>query len=652
MPTSTREGNPATIKRLQLAIAGASLILLVVLALDLAPILRGTDEWAWEFKPVLELRRILPVVAASILYVVVGLWLLERRTAALLIWALLGGLGLPLAALNARGDLLFRLFSITASGLAEGWHMAATRIGDLDFTLRNWPEFMRASAAYSAHLDHAPPGIVLMYYALGHLLDRLPGFAAVMAEPIRWRLCQYLSGYTAGQYASAWLGMLMPVWSSLAIFPVYFLGRRVFGEQQGKLSALWWPLIPSFSIFSPLPNTYFPIPALFIVAAFWKASVERRVSLAIASGAMLAFVTFFTLTYAPLAVFLGLLALGASFMTPAQPPVGIRRQLRLLPVGVGLLIGFVVPWLIVQAATGLDAWGMWQTAQHSQVQFSSSRPYWPWLALSLSDFAMFTGWPLTLLAAAAFGVGIKHGVSRGHLEAGEVMTVAAGFTVVFIVLYGTPRGEVGRILLILAPWVLFAAANAVRQEKAGVRLFTSLQGFAAVVMIVCLLGVSSEFQDRAAPPTPLEAPADTTATSYASGAVFGQALRLVSAAGQVARGEAGGERDMPSLDLWLTWQAMEPMAIRYTYSVALSTAENAPASARRLVQPFGASYPTTCWNPANGDLTDRIRVPIEQPESGAIWVDLALVNRNTGQALPVTGIREPGETRVRLGPFR
>jgi len=640
------------LKRLHLWIAGLSLFLLVVLAFDLAPILRGTDDWAWEFKPVIEVRRVIPIVLGSFAYVVVGLWLLGRRTAALLAWAVLGGLGLSLASLYARGDILFRLFSITVSGLAEGWHMAATRIEDLDFTLRHWADFMRASADYSAHLDHSPPGIVLIYYALSRTLDRLPNFADILAEPIRWPLCQYLSGYTAGEYASAWVGMLTPVWSSLAVFPIRYLGRQVFGEQQGNLSALWWPLIPSVLMFTPLPNTFYPVPALFIVAVFWKAVVEQRSLWAIAAGAMLACATFFTLTYTPLAIFIGLLAVGACFMTQSGAPARIRMRLRLLPVGLGLLVGFLVPWLILQAATGLDARAMWQAAEESQVQIASIRPYWPWLALSLNDFAMFTGWPLTLLAAVAFGTAVKNGVSRKRLEAGEVMIAAAGLTVVFIGVYGTPRGETGRILLILAPWVLFAAAQALQHEVTGFRLFTALQGSAAVVMIICLQGVNSEFEDRAVSAAPSPAFTDPTAASYASSAVFDEKLRLVSAAGQIARPQNRAEEHVAFLDLWLTWEPLEPMDVRYAYLVALSAPGNAPAPRQRLFQPFGASYPTTCWNPTNGRLTDSIRVPIDPTLDGDLWADLAVVDRNTGQALQIAVTPEADKTRVRLGPFR
>ncbi len=109
-----------------------SLIWLVVFTRDLLPILRGGFGWEWNFKPVLDRFRILPIILGTLAYVSGGLWLRRRRSALpLLAWALLGGVGLSLAAVHVRGDVLYRLYSITVSGRAGGWHMAAASILDL-----------------------------------------------------------------------------------------------------------------------------------------------------------------------------------------------------------------------------------------------------------------------------------------------------------------------------------------------------------------------------------------------------------------------------------------------------------------------------------------------------------------------------------------
>ena len=249
-----------------------SLIWAVVLAFDLLPILRGGFGWEWNYKPVLERFRILPIVAATAVYVAAGLWLKKLRSAVpLVLWALAGSVGLSLAAVHVRGDELYRLYSITVSGRAGGWHMAAARIQELTRTLRDWPQFMLASTAFSTHMGISPPGMVLAYYAASSGLDRVPPLAASLAQPVRGLLCQYLSGYSSGDYASAWIGILMPVWGALTVFPLYGLGRDAFGETVARWSVLWWALVPSFLMFTPLPNVLYPLPAVIVIAMLWRA---------------------------------------------------------------------------------------------------------------------------------------------------------------------------------------------------------------------------------------------------------------------------------------------------------------------------------------------------------------------------------------------
>ena len=255
-----------------------SIIWVIVFAFDLLPILRGPTDWAWHYQPMLARYRITPIILSVSLYIPVGLWLKKQRASSgLLIWSFLGGIGLTAGAVYVRGDILYRLYSLTVSGRAAGWHMAAAHIEDLTTTLRDWPEFMKESASYTPHLDHTPPGMVLIYYSLSHLLDRLPQIADWLAQSLRWQLCQYLIGYTSGQYAAAWIGMLTPVWASLTVLPLYSLGRRVFGEEVARWSVLWWPLIPSLLMFAPLVNTGFALPSVLAILVAELESSSPRV---------------------------------------------------------------------------------------------------------------------------------------------------------------------------------------------------------------------------------------------------------------------------------------------------------------------------------------------------------------------------------------
>ncbi len=405
-------------------VALLSLLWAIVFAFNLLPVLRGgIDDWEWHYRPVLEKYRNLPFILGVVIYIPVGLWLRKRRGAAgLLLWTILGGIGLALAAVHLRGDILYRLYSLTVSGRASGWQMAAARIQDLPSTMRDWPQFMKDSTSFTPHLDHEPPGIVLIFYSLSHLLDRIPQLANFLAGPLRLQLCQYLVGYTNGQYASAWLGMLMPVWGSLTVIPLYRLGRRVFGEDAARWSVLWWPLIPSFLMFAPLANMSFALPALLAIMLLWDGLKNNQIRWVFAAGLLTSLLSFLTFTFVPLLLFSGLLTLGSYWLKIRERAIPRPRWHWPIQMGLWFGSGLSVVWLIFWGVTGSSLWNILVTAQQSQAAVAQARPYLPWLALNLNDFFMFTGWPLTLLAGLGCLAIIRNITSKRSLGESDVMT--------------------------------------------------------------------------------------------------------------------------------------------------------------------------------------------------------------------------------------
>ena len=297
-----------------------SLLWAIIFALDLIPYLRGGTDWAWNYKPELSRYRLAPLILGVVVYVPIALWLRRQRSrTGLLIWAIFGGLALSLAAVHVRGDVLYRLYTITVSGRAAGWHMAAARIQNLSGTLSDWPQFMRNRCRFPHTLTTRPPELWSLYYSASLLLDQLPTVAAYLAQPLRWLLCQYLTGYTNGQYASAWLGMLMPLWGSLTVLPLYSLGRRVYGLEAAAWSVVWWPLVPSFLMFDPLPNTVYALPSILVIGLLWEGLSGNRPVQIVAAGVLMSILTFLTFTFAPLLLFAGLLTLGVYWMRTRRP---------------------------------------------------------------------------------------------------------------------------------------------------------------------------------------------------------------------------------------------------------------------------------------------------------------------------------------------
>ncbi len=631
-------------------IALVSAIWTVVFVLDAAPILRGGPDWAWNFKPVLDRYRVVPLFTGLTLYIALGLWLRAQRNPwALLGWSVIGGVGLTLAAVHLRGDILYRLYTITVSGRSAGWHMAAAHIADVGTTLRNWPQFMSDSLAYSPHIDHSPPGIVLLYFWASHALDRVPALANSLAQPVRWLLCQYIVGYSAGQYASAWLGILMPVWASFTTLPLYALGRQVYGEDSARWAVLWWPLVPGFLMFSPLPNTFYALPSLMAILLLWKGLDENRLAWVVAAALLMSLLTFLTFTFVPLLLMAGLLTLGAYWLKTRRGDGTDPGRLWPFKVGLAFGVGLSVVWLIFYAASGLSFWNMWQTAQQTQIDIAQVRAYAPWVLLDLNDLFMFTGWPLILLALIAVGMGLRTLRAKGTSNA-AVMTLAALITLIVIDLYGTPRGEWGRIMIFMSPWLLLAAGSQLGTVKWAGGVITAVQGATACAMVICLQVLAPEFRAHAAPVPPgTTLPASSQAVDTGD-VTFGTSLRLVGAEGKLESQSASTGTQTSTLLLWLTWKTQGPVNAQYAYSIQVVSADGRPLGTAIEVSPMADAFPTACWRSSIGPLVDRIKIPVGQ-DGAPISVDLSLIDSSTGYRL---GTLSPGgveSDRIRLGPF-
>jgi len=288
------------------------------LAADVLPILRGDFGWRWPYEAPKEPGRLLPLLLALLLYLV-GAWWLRRRTRALPLvsWSVLGGVVLTIAGLYVRSDPLFELYAGTVDPGAAGWHYAAARIEDTDATLRDWPAYMVKAYSYSAHVRLSPPGQVMIYHAANQVFAGWPAVADRLGMPLRAAQCHNLRlmTFSNAELASAWLGMLMPVWGALTVVPLYRLGHRLFGDEATRWSVIWWPLTPAVLMFAPAPNTFYPFLAVMTVALLVKGVVERRMIWVLMAGCVMSCLTFLTLSVLPLLGVVAAVIVGRRWVT-------------------------------------------------------------------------------------------------------------------------------------------------------------------------------------------------------------------------------------------------------------------------------------------------------------------------------------------------
>jgi len=645
MSTEDKFALPRRISRFTLILVEVSLLLALILALDLQPFLRGGLGWQWSYEPA-PLARAVPLIVGTGVYLV-GAWLLVKRTrraAPVLIWSAIGVVALSLAVLLLRADdVLYELFARTVSGLVTGPHLAGAQVDWAGGEWRDWPAVMRAIFQQSGHVALSPPGLPMWYGLLNALLGAAPGVAELLHRSLLPYQCHnfMLLAYSSAEWASAWFGILMPLWASLAVLPLYGVARRLGGMESARRAVMMWPLVPALVMFGGTWNTLYPLLSL---TTFWLLLVglDRPCGAAwfAASGLLMGLMSFANFSLVPLVGLLGfytlLYYLWNERRTAAPPP-----WTRPLLVGLWFGAALSVPWIIHALAGGSSPFDILRTAFGWHLALD--RPYLPWLWMHSWEWLLMTGIP----PGVVWLMGAWRRLRRWR-ESGPVLGAALLLAMVVLILSGTARGETGRVWLFFSPFVLIAAAGEAdhREGEVGDNGNTDLSGALmnlsqAALMIA--LAVSWPVIGLGDSITPPPQPPGGAEVSQPADAVFAESFRLV---GWDAR--VGDQRVV----LTLNWQADATMTTPYWFSALLVAPNGAPLLEAVVWQPLATRYPTTCWRPGE-QVGDTVTLPLPSDAApGEWWISLAAF-ADPNDALDRLPVRLPDgatDTQVGLGP--
>jgi len=520
-------------------------------------------------------------------------------------------------------DIGYELFARTASGVTTGPHLAAAEIDWGAGDWRNWPAVMTGYQGRSVHVALSPPGLPLWYGLLNAIFDAVPDAAnRLQLSLMPYQCSNYaLLAYTPAEWASAWFGMLMPLWAALAVFPLYGVARRVIGAEAARWPLLWFPLIPALALFVPTWNTLYP---LFSLSAFWLLLIglekRRGVLCFIAAGLLTGLLTFANFSLVPLAGLLG-------FYTLLHYG---RQWQKAVIVGLWFGVGFIALWLIYGLVTGLTPLDLLRVAFDEHL--SLERPYIPWLWLHFWEWALLTGIPLIVLWL--WTAWRQNGPPR-------LLAVALLLTMIALLLSGTARGETGRVWLFFSPFVLIVAGSAIRATHApplrnGI-LITAAQA-------ALLIALASTWNVIGADLTPPDNPPGAVNASRPANAHFDGAFQLIG-------WDAESDTTEGAITLRLNWQADSAMTTPYWFSALLVGPDGAALPEAVVWQPLQTRYPTTCWRPGE-TVGDTISLPLPaNAQAGEWWISLAAFGDATAQQrLPVTLADGAIDQQVGLGP--
>jgi len=152
------------------------------------------------------------------------------------VWAALGVIALSLLATWVRaGNPLVEIYYRTVSLTATGPYTAAGLIDWSSADWHDWPGVMREYRELSQHVALSPPGLPLVYAGASHVFEQVPPVADALQRAFVPLQCDNttLLQFSAAEWAAAAVGLLMPVWASLA----FFRWRR---SRADALDALRW----------------------------------------------------------------------------------------------------------------------------------------------------------------------------------------------------------------------------------------------------------------------------------------------------------------------------------------------------------------------------------------------------------------------------
>ncbi len=652
---------------------GISLFICLSLALNLIPQLRGGFGWRWPYGVPDDFGRILPAVIAVLIYVLGARRLQQGSAAPLLLWSIGGAVVIAVACLFILGDPLYLLFTRTVSGLATGAQEAGAEMTDLVASWRAWPALMptylqpNAHAMLSVHIALDPPGLPTLYFLTRQALAAIPALADPLARAIRLYQCQYFAimAYDNPTLASAWLGILSPLWGALTAWPLYAVTRRLYSDSAARRAVIGWPLIPALSLFTPTANTVYPLLIVGAFAALVQGLDEKRRARSVLwigfGGLLTGIATFANFSTIPILAFFGLFTLLRAYT---------RRENWQAPIQAGIAfgIGLIVIWAIYFVVSGHTPLDVLAPALNQHLELD--RPYIPWLALHLYDLALFAGLPVSGLALLT----IFRAFRRLRQSPLDPFPIAFALSLIVIDFSGTARGETSRVWLFFMPLLLILVgaspptplsthvergsqsnpaplpdAEKVKQLALS-PLSTKWRGAGGEVLFwltqaIALLTLAMFVRVMGTELTPPPDESVGISPPQAANAVFDNALALVNDRGAVSA-------DGKSLTLTLTWQDRQAVDVPYFFSALLVRPDGQPIIQAVNWQPHETRYPVTCWRPG-AIVMDSVTLPFgNTPKPGAWWISLSAFDIHTGARLPVVSANGTSDMQIGIGPVQ
>jgi hypothetical protein len=287
-------------------------------------------------------------------------------------------------------------------------------------------------------------------------------------------------------------GYVYPLICYLALFPLFWLSRRLLGEQSALWPCVLYVFLPNVVLMTlHLDQVWYPTLFLLLTSLAIASHDKQSGSLSLLAGVAVYLAMFFSFSLLAacglLAVFIVLRELHGDRKLPATA-IGLRWF-------VSFLAGLAGSWALGRLVLNYDPVERFRNAMEQHQGFKGWEggfgPTVYWAGSNWLEYASWIGWPVVLLFLGHLWSATRETV-RNRARPVDTLGVAAGCTLLFLGLFGRTQGEVARLWLFLGGVVCIGACCTIA-DRFGPRFKRLLTVIVAVQWVTILL--IKRFQD-------------------------------------------------------------------------------------------------------------------------------------------------------------
>ncbi|MFW6108540.1 MAG: hypothetical protein ACOC8D_01875 [bacterium] len=465
--TGSGRRNPGLLLGVAAVLTGAALALVFASRLPL-----GVDDWAWPRvrQPAWGAALYPLLLYVLIVGIAVAAWTRAPRAgraetgAAVATLTVLAFLAQVAVGQQSPAGYQESVMAVALPG-PNRYHQAARRIERLGPVLRRYPSWMR-DARHPLMITN-PGGPLTFLWCMNQVFA---GDEAGAARFVRWcernlamglrlRETPYggrlLASMSEAELAGAWLvTFVLRGVAALVVAGTYALARELYDRRTAVAAAAFGAAIPSLLLFSPGLDQAYPALAVTALWLAWGAGRRRSAWRAAVAGLAVSAGMFFTLAFAVVGLWCGLLGLAG--LARREERASRVEAAWLLAVGA---VGWVVPILLLYTGLGYNSLGAWWGAWRTNARFNlaQGRTWWKWVLVNPVEFTAFLGLPVACLFLRRVVGEARAALAERGSGVDWPVLILAGLLLVLSVA-GINRGEVARLWQFLMPACAVAAA--------------------------------------------------------------------------------------------------------------------------------------------------------------------------------------------------